>query len=351
MKRLLLIIWFGSSMLAWSQTDPPIWVKDVYRKINYPPEKWHTGYVQDRLKENEDANSALKKMERDAISHLAETIITTVEIDKSAESAHRPARRGLEALSLVNLDVNSYYDPSTGMLYAFAAIKRDELANYFLKQINANLRKAETTIDVTKQQLVAAKKSSARKEIKEAGRLLEEIRLFRSMIDISNVQLKDKDLQAGREDELQRAIEKIMMDFDTDIVVYIDCRLEPKGASNDAFEKDPGIFCGIITQALTEKECFITDNKNNADFILTLITSTTLRSDGKDAFGIISYYANVKGSLYSRTENKHIIDFVVANDSKVYAAGRTPEDAAIKAFKLPALKNMILEKILPEIIN
>jgi hypothetical protein len=84
----------------------------------------------------------------------------------------------------------------------------------------------------------------------------------------------------------------------------MDCRHEYKGYKNDAFSSDPDIFCDIIIQALSENDCSVTDNKEEADYELTLITSTTQRSDGKGQYGIISYYANVKGSLYNRMTRK-----------------------------------------------
>ena len=64
--------------------------------------------------------------------------------------------------TLVNLEVNSFYDPSTDMLYAFAAIKRSDLSNYYHKQITTEISKAETAIEVVKQHIIAGKKSSAR---------------------------------------------------------------------------------------------------------------------------------------------------------------------------------------------
>jgi hypothetical protein len=158
-------------------------------------------------------------------------------------------------------------------------------------------------------------------------------------------------MQLRRADELDRTFDKILTGFNPDIIVYVDCRLEKKGDGHDVFRNDPGILFDLIVRALNEHQCVIADDVGKADFELILITSTTQRSDGSDPYGIISYYANAKGSLYDRTEKRQLVDFNILNDPDVYAAGRTPEDAAIKAFKLPALRDRIIEKILPEIID
>ena len=364
MKRLLLLLWIGTSMAAWSQTNPPIWVHDVYRKINYPPEKWHAGFVQARLQAGEDAVGKLKTMERDAINQLAEGIIVTIESETQVENNSgqsggsdnavtgiRQKVKTATSATLINLDINSHYDPETGMLYAFAAIKRSDLASYYQKQLLLDVSKAETAIEALRRYIGEGKKSSARGKIKEANRLLDDIRFYRTMLSITNAELNDKELQSGREDGLHRSLEQILSGFESSIVVFMNCQLEKNGARNDAFASDPGILCGIIRQALNENECIMTDDVRQADFELKLITSTTQRSDGNDQFGIISYYANVKGSLYDHTEKRQLADFIIMNDPNVYAAGNSPENAATKAFKLPVLRNMVLEKILPLIID
>jgi len=361
MKRLLCLLLIGTSITAWTQADPPIWVHDIYRRINHPQELWHTGFVQDRLKTNEDASSKLRTMERDAINQLAESIIITIESETQTDNINqqqsgndnstnfRQKIKTATSATLINLDVNSYYDPSTGIVYAFAAIKRSDLSNYYQKQIIADLNRIETAIEIIRQHIIAERKSSARSKIKEAKDLLNDVRFYRTMISV-NTELNESNLQPRREDELHRALEKILIDFNMDIIVFLDCQFEQKDSAHDAFENDHGILCDIIMQALNENECIITADIKEADFILTLITSTTQRSGGNDIFGILSYYANVKGSLYDCTENKYLVNFNILNDPNVYAAGRSPEDAATKAFKLPALKNMIMEKILHVII-
>lgn len=365
MKRLLWFLWFGASIAVNAQTGLPIWVHDVYRRINYPPEQWHTGFMQDRLKPNENAAAMLKTIERDAINKLAESIIVTVDSEMQVDNANSRQERGsssetgatsikqkirtVTSATLINLDVNSYYDPSTGLLYAFAAIKRSDLYNYFLTQLNMDIDKAETAVKVLKQYFIANNKSSGRNKIKEIKGLFSDIRFYRTMINVTNPDANGKNVPPRREDELYSTFEQLLFSFDTNIIVYINCQWEQKGIKNDAFKKDPGILCDIITQALNENECIITNDIGKADFELKLITSTTQRSSGNDSYGIISYYANAKVSLYDRTEKKRLMDFNIINDSNVYAAGRSPEDAATKAFKLPALKNTIMDKILPAI--
>jgi hypothetical protein len=133
--------------------------------------------------------------------------------------------------------------------------------------------------------------------------------------------------------------------------VYADCRYEFNGYKDDAFSSDPEIICDIIKQALNENECSVVNDEIEADYTLTLIAYTKQRSDGSGDNGIISYYANVKGTLYNHKTKKKIVDFSILNDPDIYAVGKSPEIAATRAFKLPILKQKILDKILPKIKN
>ena len=55
----------------------------------------------------------------------------------------------------------------------------------------------------------------------------------------------------------------------------IPCRHKNRNVKDDAFKSNPAILCGIIAQALSENDCSFTENSEVADFVLTLVTSTT----------------------------------------------------------------------------
>jgi hypothetical protein len=138
---------------------------------------------------------------------------------------------------------------------------------------------------------------------------------------------------------------------DGNTFVYVDCQFEQKGGVHDVFAGDPGILCDIDKSAISENDCSVTDNRDEADYELTLIASTTQRSSGSGQVSLISYYANVRGNLYNRLTGKKTLDFAFLNDPEAYATGATPEVAATKAFKLPKLKEKLMDKILTKIKN
>ena len=369
MKKILFLLWLISPLVAFAQANLPAWTQDAYRESNYPSSEWYTGFARDRMQAGNNAGNALKTLEKDAQNQLAESIIVTVEGDTRVENAsyqyqhsgknsevittnYRQAVRTATTATTVKTETKSYHDQSTGMIYAFAAVKRADLSAFYSKQIDVDLNKVENAIDVSEQLTAAGKKMNAHRKIEEAKQIIDAVLYYRDLLVAVNAGRVDENLlQTKRVRNLQSAVTQLLIKLEQSTFVYVDCSHEFKDYKNDAFSSDPGILCDIITQALSENDCSITENIDEADYELTLVTSTTQRSDGKGQYGIISYYANVRGSLYNRMTQKQTASFSILNDPDAYSAGRSPEDAATKAFKLPALKNKVLEKILSKIKN
>jgi hypothetical protein len=365
---IMTVLMAGLPLGIFGQATMPFWTQDVYREQNYPTDEWYTGFVRDKFKAETEIGKALKALERDAQNQLAESIIVKIEgntrVDNSSQSIqsgskqtelitsdYRQAVQTATTATTVKNEVKSYHEPSSGTLYAFAAVRRTDLAAFYQKQINLDLNKVETALSIAEQLAAAGKKMNAFRKCDEANQLFAGITLYQDLLAAVNAYADDNVLQTERSKALQQAVVQALINLEQSTLVYVDCQYEYKNYKDDAFSSDPGIICDIVKQALSENNCSIVDDEAKADFILTLIASTTQRSDGTGAYGIISYYANVKGTLYNRLTKKKTADFAIINDPNAYAAGKSPEIAATKAFKLPALKEKILERILPKIKN
>jgi hypothetical protein len=368
MRKYLLMILTGLSLSVLGQTVPPSWTQDAYRERDYPSNEWYTGFVRERLKAGEDAVKVLKALERDAQSQLAESIIVKIEGEtrvvnmsiqvqngaKNTEQINTHYQQAIKTASsatTVKSEVKSYHDPATGMLYAFAAVRRSDLAAFYQKQINLDLNKVEMALGMAEQLAAAGKKMSAFRKCDETKKTLEGVICFQDLLAAVNPNASDDDLQIERSNGLQQTLMQALIKLEQSTYVFVDCRYEYKSYKDDAFSSDPGIICDIIKQSLSENDCSIVDDDTEADYTLTLIAYTTQRSDGSGNYGFISYYANVKGTLYNHLTGKKTVDFAILNDPDAYSAGKSAQDAATKAFKLPELKEKILEKILPKIKN
>jgi hypothetical protein len=369
MKNILFIATMcGLPALLLGQAAPPSWTQDAARERNYPASEWYTGFVTDRLKAGAEAGKALKALERDAQNQLSESIIVTIEGNTQVENTsvsqqsggnrteqittgYKQAVKTATTATTVKNEVKSFHDAATGKLYAFAAVRRSDLAAFYRKSINVDLNKVETALGVAQQLVAAGKKMSARRKCGEAQKTLESVAFYRDLLTAVDADADEEAVQTERSNELVRTVEQRLIDLEQSTFVYVNCKFEYKGYKDDAFGSDPGIICNIVKQALSENECSVVDDAAEADYELTLTASTTQRSDGAGQFGIISYYANVRGTLYNRLTRKKTVDFSVFNDGDCYSAGKSAEDAATKAFKLPALKEKVLGEVLQKIKN
>jgi len=345
--------------------NPPDWTQSANRERSYPSSEWYTGFAFDQLKPGANASAALEVLKKNAQNEMAGKIISNVK-STTDMTTHRTVVGGVEEIkkdyqqslqiatsaTTVKTEVKTFHNTTTGELFAFAAVRQADLAAYYRRQINLDLSKAETAVAVSEQLAESGKKMSARRKVEEARKNLVDVYSCADLLAAVSTGRDDSDMQISRAGELMRTVERLLINLERSTFVYMDCRYEKRSAKDDAFSDDPGILCDIIAQMLNENECSLTDSRDEADYILTLITSTTQRSDGKTGINpILSYYANARGNLYNRATQRQVVTFTIFNDADCYEAGRDAQDAATKAFKLPDLKNKVMDKILPVIKN
>ena len=367
MKRYILLLFAVLPLFVQGQV--PQWTQASFREQHYPPSEWYVGFSRDRLRAGENVGTALRNLERDAQNQLTESIIVTIdgETQTQIESRQRQAGgqisevittdyrqiiRTATTATTVRMETRSHHNPATGMLYAFAAVRRADLAAFYTSQINLDLNRVENDISVSEELVRGGRRMSAHRRIAEAQQTLNAVSFQRSLLVAVDARNADeRTLQTHRYNNLQRTIQQLLIYLTQRTFVYVECRHENRGNPTDDVLRNmpPDFFCGIIKQAITENDASITDSPDEADFILTLITSTTMRSDGSGQWGIITYYANVRGTLFNRHTQRQVVSFTIFNDADAYDAGRTPEDAATRAFRLPELRDNVLRNVLPRI--
>ncbi|MDR2563795.1 MAG: hypothetical protein LBC98_07615, partial [Prevotellaceae bacterium] len=170
----------------------PQWTQNAWRENAFPASEYYTGFVRDKLQSAAGIGNALKTLDRDAQNQLAESIIVNIEGDTRTVTASSSIERGNTSAEMVITDyrqaiqtatrattvkceVKSYHDTETGMIYAFAVVRRADLAAYYTKQINVDLNKVEVALGTAEQLVAAGKKMSARRQCLTAKSVLEGI--------------------------------------------------------------------------------------------------------------------------------------------------------------------------------
>ena len=346
-----------------AQTDLPSWTKSDYRKHAYPDNEWFTGFVFDKI--GLDANAGgvrrdLENLESSARAKLLENIIvvTSVSTDLRDVSVKKSKNDGnisedlttmfervvqgrTGEIKIPNMKVDSYHNQSTGEIYAFAAVKRADLANFYRTQIDLELNNAERAAATAEQLELGAKYIDARYEIEKAKKMLDDVAILHNLLVAVGAN------ESGLTARINKLQESILAIGNLKPIVYVDCQY--KGGRNDAFGRNPGIPCNIIEQALSDKNDFsFTTNKGDAaDYDLTIVTSTTQRAGAR---GGLEIFANVTGSVHNRLTKLKTAELSIVDDSRTREVSLSPtvnpELLATRAFNRPALKDKVLEAIL-----
>jgi len=348
MNRLSIVFFLIIFPFAVLGQNTPRWLDASYRDFQYPVNTFYSGFV------SADAtNETLKNVENEAKRKLIESIRVNIKSELVSESVDKGTKESLreynkESLQssaeaeIAGITVESYKSNNT--VYAFAYVNKYELLGYYKSSLTVDLNKVETVIDESNQLVAAGKKMSAKRKIEEAKTIFERIQFYRNLLVAVNPNANENDLQTQRYNNLQRTVLQMSITLEQSTFVFLECSYELKNNKEDnAFERDPGIFCDILAQALSENECSVTEKKEEADYILTIITSTTKRHHEK----YIMYYADVKGRLFNCMTQKKTVEFSILNE--FYDDGQTPERAATKAFRNTDLRKKVLNMILPKI--
>jgi hypothetical protein len=344
--------------------NKPLWLDANSRNAQFPKDVFITGFAEGNTNAGENTQKAIERTTTAAQSALLENLRVVVSSTTSSKTVSISQNENYDEYStflssseksanaeIIGMNVETYYDKSNNTVYAFSYVSKADLFNYYKKQIILDLNKIETALGVSEQLAAAGKKISAFRKCDEVKNLFKSIEFYQDLLVAVNSQADDDALQTERSKDLAHTISQRLINLEQSTFVYVDCKYEYKGGKDDAFDSDPNIICDIVKQAFSENDCSIVEDDAEADYTLTLTAYTTQRSDGTGKLSIISYYANVKGTLYNKITNKKTVDFSIFNDPNTYAAGKSPEDAATKAFKLPALKQKILEKVLSKMKN
>lgn len=364
MKLIPILIGVLTSFAAYAQ-DRPEWLNEQYRESQYSNEEYYTGFAQDRLEKGESISACLDRIKANATNRLSESIILFVTgktdvINKSYqvisnkgtdESVYQDYKQQLTSATqsvLVNHEVKTFFDQGNSQGYAFAYIKKNSLESYYSNRIVSLLERARSEQNVSMAFEESGKMSSAKGKLTVALGYLEDTQPFFLLLAAvaSDNRILDKHSEVL---SLYESINQSLSRMDKGPSVFITGTYVKKGDENDAFIVDPGILKSVITQALSNEKLQIVDEESNADFVLELNTSTSLRSKPVNGRGLLSYYANAEGRLINQHTGKEVTTFYINRDAASYATGVSPEQAGIRAFSSNALKQTIVTLIINSI--
>lgn len=356
MKNIIIIVFylllFPFYLLG--QTDAPLWIDEQFRHREYPAEIWYTGFVINNISKDRQLLDALQEVENSARNKLIEQIQISIESKSELHNINYSngqdeylytelAReiRTSTAATAANINVKSWYDNDNLLVYAFAYVERTQLADYWKNQEKFLLRESESKLLIADNSVLNGNKSEAFRLCKSADSLLKQASYFHRLYSATataNLPL------SSYYDSLCYVVETRLLELRQSIKVFVDCTWSCPAYPD--FKDKAYVVKEIVSQILTNNNCTLTDNPDNADYSLHMTASTSQRSDGSGPFGIISYYADVTGKLTNLHTGKIVTSFAILQDPRAYSAGNNTANAISKAFNSNSLKTILSEHII-----
>lgn len=325
-----------------AQTPPPAWLSPAIREIEYPPTVFFSEFTEGNLHSNENVSALLDRLKSDARRGAAgsiRTLITSV-VEKTDRqdtyghdfrftSVYQDYTRQIVDADIAGIHTESYYDEGRKWGYAFAYVKKTELATYYRAQIALQLSQLENALTLSATLVNNGEKSKARKVCEEALQPLAQIEFAQDLLtaicpgDTTGMQLS----QLFR---LKNELLKTLISLEQSIYIYFQC-------SETNYGKAVRILGPTLKDTLANNQCSFTDKPEEADFIIT-VTASTREHDGNVAYGGVMKYslADVEVEVYSNIKQKVIYSesFSLKNNGD----GATYESAGRNALKLAAGK-------------
>ena len=324
-----------------AQTFPLAWLSPNVREVEYPPTVYFSEFTEGNLRPNENVTSLLNRLKSDAIRSAAGSIRTfiysvvektyrqeTFGQDLRFNSVYQDYTRQTVEIDIAQIHAESHYDEGRKWGYAFAFVRKSELASYYRAQIALQLQQLENALALSATFFNDRQKTKARETCENALQPLAKIEFAQDLLtavcpgDTSGMRLQ----QLFR---LKRELLQTLVNLEQNTYVYLQC-------TETNFGQPARILGPTLKDTLANNQCSFTEDPEEADFIIT-ITATTRQHEGNVAFGDGTFkfsYADVEVEVFSNYKQKQVYNGQVSEKNNGGAA--TYESAGRNALKKSA---------------
>jgi len=219
--NLLVLCVLGTSTLLGQSV--PDWTDDVIRTVLYPSDRFFVGYASGSINGNETPEQAIDRIINSAQSNMLENI--RVYMTSATESSILSENNDGQyyeneqfenhtvksaVADIVGMRIDSYYDKKSKVVYALSYAKREEVAAYHKKIIEANLSQVEGLLSTAETMLAQKDKASARIQCSNVLPVFDQIKESQNLLIAINSQITEKDLQQERTNRLYHSLSELL---------------------------------------------------------------------------------------------------------------------------------------------
>ena len=254
------------------QVAMPSWCNNEWRTNNYPRELYLQGFIVSELQAGESIEQTHQRLKEKAQAEALQNIITISNKIKD----------------ISNLSVESWHNPKTNEVFAFAWAKKEDLTRTLKKQIISHITRAEMALEEAEALLKDGEIGAANKAIAKAIELLQQVEEQQQVVQNIDATINMEDIAFAESNVLKQRVAAVQQQLKNGVAVYIDGEVT-------IFDKAYPTFIQKIKQEISPMGCTFTTNETEADWVIRLQGTTqeynTMQKSSYSAFVVMAEVA------------------------------------------------------------
>lgn len=230
-----------------NQVAMPSWCNNEWRTNNYPRELYLQGFIVGKQQAGESIEQTHQRVKEKA---QAEALQNTITISNKIKD-------------ISNLSVESWHNPQTNEVFAFAWAKKEDLTRTLKKQIISHITRAEMALEEAESLLAEGEKGAANKAIAKAIELLQQVEKQQQVVQNIDATINMADIAFAESNVLKQRVAAVQQQLKNGVAVYIDGEVT-------IFDKAYPTFIQKIKQEMSAIGCTFTANEVEADWVIRL---------------------------------------------------------------------------------
>ena len=292
-----LFCWAITALTAFAQM-PPDWYDHDLRRVAYPDSEYFTGYAESTPMSGERVEVAAQRLKDAARVEALSTIRVHVKNNttnnalsqtlRSSEGTFRQSMREFTSSTTTSVDmkipglqIEAWRDPQTGIISAFAYVKKSTLIRQLEKQITVALTKVEMSLDQIDQLIATGQKLQARSAAEKALPLFAEVDEAQKLLVAVDADATEETLMLPETRQLQQRLMAMVAQLKNALTICIQC-------DASIFNANYPTLKSTLQGHLSKLGCNFVSDPSTADWVVDI--SAQAREYNTMTMGNVSTY-------------------------------------------------------------
>lgn len=282
MKKIILttLFWGAMAAVAAFAQMPPSWYEHDLRRLDYPDSEFFTGYAESTPMANERIEVATQRLKDAARVEAVSTIRVHVknltksnlynESFESLDDWSETIRETLDSrtttkvdIKIPGLQIESWRDPQTGTISAFAYVKKSTLIRQLENQITVALTKVEMSLDQIEQFIATGQKLQARSAAENAVPYFAEVNEAQKLLVAVDADATEETLMLPETRTLQQRLMAMVAQLKNALTICIQCDASIFGTNYPTLSS-------TLQGHLSQLECNFVSDPSTADWVIEI---------------------------------------------------------------------------------